>query len=174
MDAPDHITSVNLQQTLGYWFTARGSREFPERADIDPTDIPRLLPHVVLTDVFHDPLRFRYRLIGTAVTAMAGRDATGRWLDEELYGENLDRMLWAYRKCVDDRAPVAVREQIQFADRDWIVIEAVLLPLGSQGGRIDVILSAVDTIDPSVERPPQGTRLLLDTSSMGGSPASRG
>jgi hypothetical protein len=174
MDAPDRITSVNLQQALDYWMAARGSREFPERADIDPVDIPRLLSHIVLTDVFHDPLRFRYRLIGTAVTAMAGRDATGKWLDEELYGENLDRMLWAYRKCVGDQAPVAVREQIQFADRDWIVIEAVLLPLGSPGGPVDVILSAVDTIDPSVARPPQGTRLVLDTRSMGGAPASHG
>ena len=79
------MSSATLRQVRDYWLTARGPRRQPAHGDIDPLQIPRpLLPHLVLTDVIHDPLRLRYRLIGTFVTALAGRDATGRWLDESL------------------------------------------------------------------------------------------
>jgi hypothetical protein len=66
-----------LQRGLEYWQGKRGARRMPARRDIDPIEIPDLLPNIVLVDVERDPLDFRYRLIGTAITAHLARDYTG-------------------------------------------------------------------------------------------------
>ena len=115
----------------------------PSRADIDPVHIPALLPHIILVDVIGAPPVFRYRLIGTAITKIANRDATGRILDESLYGANTERVLRTYRETVADKSPKAVREIVQFVDKDWIKTEVILMPLSSDGETIDMIVGAV-------------------------------
>ena len=119
----------------------------PARPDIDPVHIPALLPHVILVDVLGAPPVFRYRLIGTGVTEMANRDATGRILDESLYGANTERILAAYRDVVAQAAPVAVREIVQFVPKDWIRTEVLLLPLSADGRAVDMILGGVDVVE---------------------------
>jgi PAS domain len=43
----------------------------PARSDIDPADIPALLPYV---SIFHEAQGwFRYRLVGTAIAEQIGR-----------------------------------------------------------------------------------------------------
>ena len=66
-----------LQRGLEYWQRKRGARRMPARRDIDPLEIADLLPNIVLVDVERDPLDFRYRLIGTSITAHLARDYTG-------------------------------------------------------------------------------------------------
>jgi hypothetical protein len=48
----------------------------PRRADLDPTEIPKLLPDVMLVDVLPSG-RYRYRLIGTGNARAHGVNATG-------------------------------------------------------------------------------------------------
>jgi len=161
MPAKAVLTSNTLRRLRDYWLAARRDRMMPARRDIDPINIsPALLPHVVLADVFHDPLRFRYRLIGTRVTAMAGRDATGHEINRDLYGDNTERVIWGYRTCVETRAPVAVREPIQFVAKDWIVIEVLLMPLGDRDDSVDVVLVGVDAVQEKAAA--NEDRLVLD------------
>src|SRR5579864_7045143 len=71
------ITDPRLQQAFDYWQSKRAGRLMPRRADLDPVDIPKLLPHIMLTDVV-GPGRYRYRLIGTEIEQAQGMHATGR------------------------------------------------------------------------------------------------
>jgi hypothetical protein len=64
-----------------YWLAKRGGRPMPARRDINPADIPVLLPYLVIVDKDDD--RFRYRLVGTAVVEQFGYDFTGN-----LYGSH--------------------------------------------------------------------------------------
>src|SRR5258706_4642995 len=58
-----------------YWDGTRNGRLMPARRDIDPADIPALLPHVSL---IHKPDgQFRFRLVGSAAAEQFGRDLTG-------------------------------------------------------------------------------------------------
>jgi hypothetical protein len=58
-----------------YWLAKCGGRSMPARSDIDPADIPALLPYV---SIFHEAEGwFRYRLVGTAIAEQIGRDPTG-------------------------------------------------------------------------------------------------
>jgi hypothetical protein len=151
-----------LHQLRDYWQQARGDRPIPQRRDIDPLKVPRLLPYLTLAEVFRDPLRFRYRLIGTQITEMAGRDATGRWLDETLYGTNLERILWGYRTCVETREPVAIREAVQFVAKDWITIEVLMLPIGDPDGTVRMVLNGLDIVADDAIKPPRGISYTLD------------
>jgi hypothetical protein len=157
----DGLASGNLIRLRDYWLRLRGDRAMPARKDFNPLDVRHLLPHVVLTEVHEQPRRLRYRLIGTFVTALAGRDATGQWLDRGLYGDRLDDFLWAYRTCLDRREPVAVREHVQFSPKDWITIEALLMPMGD-GDVANMVLSGVDTVPTGTVTPSAGASFVLD------------
>jgi hypothetical protein len=72
----------------------------PRRADLDPTEIPKLLPDVMLVDVPPSG-RYRYRLIGTGNAQAHGVNATGRYLDEVLPGaEYKNHVIALYDECV--------------------------------------------------------------------------
>jgi hypothetical protein len=51
--APDHLKlqSERLRVAYAYWEAKRDGRLMPSRSDIDPTDIPKLLPYVTLIEV---------------------------------------------------------------------------------------------------------------------------
>lgn len=75
----------------------------PMRADIDPTDIPKLLPDVMLVERLPEG-RYRYRLIGTGNQLEHGINATGRFLDEVLPGPDYSgHVLALYDECVTTR-----------------------------------------------------------------------
>ncbi len=58
-----------------------GARALPDRADLDPAEIPLLLPYILISEV-EQPFRIRYRLIGTEVVHVTGMNFTGHYLDE--------------------------------------------------------------------------------------------
>src|SRR5260370_37561181 len=58
-----------------YWLAKRADRSMPVRRDINPGDIPALLPYLMIVDKVDD--RFRYRLVGIATAREIGHDPTG-------------------------------------------------------------------------------------------------
>lgn len=132
-----------------HWLSLRDGQEMPPRSALDPVDIAPLLPHIVLVEVLRDPLRFRYRLIGTFVTGLAGRDATGQLLDHTLYGRNLGAVVWPYQQVVERREPVATLSGLLFADRDWQCVENMFVPFredgeGGESGEVAKIAVCID------------------------------
>lgn len=100
------VTDPRLDHALVYWRSKLAGRAMPRRADIEPTEIPRLLPDVMLVDVLSDG-RYRYRLIGTENARAHGINATGRFLDEVLPGpEYQTHVLALYDECVRERRPL--------------------------------------------------------------------
>ena len=81
------IASARLRQLHDYWNQRRAGRRMPARADIDPLDIPRLLPNLLLIDVETGSGRLKVRVAGTHVVEMYGSDYTGRYLDEIDFGD---------------------------------------------------------------------------------------
>ena len=97
------ISDARLRQAHDYWRRKAAGRALPGRADIDPTEIPKLLPDVMLVDVLPQG-RYRYRLIGTDNAQAHGMHATGRFLDEVLPGpEYKDHVIALYDECILSR-----------------------------------------------------------------------
>ena len=90
---PSSLRAERLRIAYGYWLGKRQGRLMPCRPDIDPVEIPALLPYVMLIDVVADPLDFRYRLIGTAARNIMRRDYTGL-LFSEIAGKGKGSVLW--------------------------------------------------------------------------------
>lgn len=124
------------------WEAWRGERAMPARADMDPVELPRkLLPNLLLVAVEENPRRFRYRLVGTELTAVMRGELTGRYVDEMPF---LFRKFAqpAYAEVMERAAPTCRR--INAVEAFWrIRYERLLLPLSDGGGRIDTILGAI-------------------------------
>ncbi len=135
------LASEDLVQLFDYWLARRGSRAMPSRKDIDPLDLRRHLPRLMLMEVLHEPFRVRYRLVGTDVVAATGEDRTGRTSDAvAFFGEHPD-VLSAYESVVRDRAPKLVREPFRNPKENTTYeTDTLLLPLSADGERVDMVL----------------------------------
>ncbi|WP_416896276.1 MAG: PAS domain-containing protein [Minwuia sp.] len=147
-----------------YWLELAKDKAVPLWRDFDPTHVRKLLPNTVVVDVSDAEPRFRYRVIGTRVTEIAGRDATGRNLDADLYGDLLDEMIWTFRRCADTAEPLATIGRVHFAERDWLTLEHLFVPFSRKGGTLDTIVSSLDVLegDTRLAYADQRTEKILD------------
>jgi hypothetical protein len=138
------ITDPRLQSAYDYWCRIAGGRPMPGRADLDPIEIPRLLPHVMLVEV-HGPGRYRYRLIGTANAQEHGLNATGRFIHEVLKGpEYRDHVIRLYDECVRERRPLYSESLFMSASGGAIErhTKVLFLPLSADGDAINQVFVA--------------------------------
>lgn len=134
------IGNETQKELLGYWDSCRAGKSMPSRADIDPIDIPHLLPHVGLIDVLGGGLRFRYRLIGTQMNKVFGSDLTGRYLDQSSGGDYRDYLDRLYKRCAQGPHIVYSEGELTYQDRTHLWIARLLLPLSRDGRRVDMML----------------------------------
>lgn len=137
MDFSTQIGDPRLADLYAYWNSRRGPRFAPRRTDIDPTDIPKLLPYLLLTDVLPGP-RYRYRLVGTEVERVFGTAMTGRCIDELMHGEYFKFIDGLYRKLVEERVPVYSENAYS---NDAFRTQRLMLPLSENGETVDMVLS---------------------------------
>jgi hypothetical protein len=144
------LDSPGLDSDLGfaldYWRRKRGRRIAPARGDIDPVEIARVLPRVMLVDVSADPVDFRFRLAGTGLFKIHGGELTSkRALDLEppaygalIHGHYCD----ALARC----APVAHRVRIECETRRSAYMR-IILPLSEDGQSINRLMTVESYAD---------------------------
>ncbi len=114
----------------------------PGRQDIDPTKLKALLPFINLVDVERhgEGLRFRFRLTGTLQTEVAGREISGRYVEDAVLPQYVERIRNNMRKCVTTGKPVYDRFPMPHPERDFIDTERVYFPLARDGETVDMLL----------------------------------
>ncbi len=115
----------------------------PRRRDIEPTEIPRLLPHLQLIEVAEGGARFRYRLTGTALVTAFGKEYTGSYLDELFTGEELAYARHVYSTVCARRQPVFLRNRYSTTRDVGMVANRLYLPLSDDGVSVNIILGAL-------------------------------
>ena len=138
------ISDEFVRQGYEYWCGKAAGRRMPARADIDPTEIPRLLPYVRLVDVV-GPGRYRYRLVGTEVQKMHTSTATGQFVEDVLKGPIASRVIEVYDECVRDRRPVYFENVFIGTDDSQLSqlrrhSKALFLPLAADGATVNQVL----------------------------------
>lgn len=122
----------------------RGVAEWlPGRQHIDPAEFPpRHLGQLLLFEVVPAPTgrRFRFRVAGTAFTALAGRDVTGLYYDEIGAPERVAAVSAAMNLIVDRRAPVFLEGRLTLPSKDYIWVKRLGLPLAQNGSDVDMVL----------------------------------
>ena len=136
-----------LSALYDYWAGHRRGRKAPARADIDPVDIPHLLPHIALTEIVPDPEggepRFRYRLAGTEIEERFGCPLTNRFFDELKQGEYLAYIQSLYRRLMTELAPVYSEGCFETGDANKLLAKRLMLPLSDDQTTVTMVLSAI-------------------------------
>ena len=137
---PAELPDNKLRRLYDYWHSRCRDGGYPSRLDIDPLDIPELLPNVFLLDVIGDAEDFVFRLAGTLVEDVFSMPLRGK-------------SITVIHK--DAGTPIPVAQHIEVARgagpqyREGIVLvsgrehwqtQRLLLPLSSDGRRVDVLM----------------------------------
>ncbi len=120
---------ARLAHLFDYWRERRGNRPAPARRSIRPMEIPSILSIVHLIDVHEDPLAFRHRLIGSEVVEALGRDVTGKWVDEEIYGEMAGEVFDGLAAVAWEMRPYRRLSRLDWIARPWLAMESLEMPL---------------------------------------------
>lgn len=149
MSAADLKLASPLQQrAFAYWQSKLSGRSMPSRKDIEPTEIPELLANIVLVDVNHDPLDFRYRLIGTAIVERIAFDYTGKRFTDLDHQQPGSRVWDTAARLCSERMPLV--SDIPYVGPDqWVRgYRDLYLPLSDDGEQVNMIMGVVEFLDP--------------------------
>ena len=127
-----------------YWESKLAGRGMPSRRDFDPLlEVPKLLPWMALTDVFRDPLDFRYRLIGTRIADRSRSDYTGKRFSE-LPHTGPDSQVWRDRAAVvTSRAPLFCEPPYTGGSSSVRGVSGIHLPLSDDDAEVNMIMTIV-------------------------------
>ena len=125
-----------------YWVSIRPAEiGLPGRQHFDPVDVPLLLPNIWLIDVLTSPLRFKFRLFGTAHYDPMRGEHTGKFIDEA-YPDFINSSTYAHYVNLAEKAEISHRRgPATFHIPDHKNLERVMLPLARNGKDVDMILA---------------------------------
>lgn len=146
-DAPAEpwLADRRLARLLAYWQHKRPAPDrLPRRADIDPLELGReLLPYVALIEVADGGARFRFRLVGTRLSADAGLDLTGRFIDEVNPSRDYaDYIGGLYRLTLRERRPTYSETRYLAESGRTGYTRRLLCPLAADGQTVDMFVGA--------------------------------
>lgn len=133
-----------------YWRSKIVDGRLPGRSDINPIEIPKLMPHVVLVDVKREPeFDFKYRLIGTYVAEHLYKDHTGSWFSE-IEHQKAPSQIWQ-NCCQVAETGTAFAAETPYVGphKGFRRVEDVILPLADDGRTVDCLLVFVQYMSRS-------------------------
>ncbi len=137
------ISSEVLRDLHAYWDRKRTGRDMPSRSDIDPLDIPRILPNLILFDIEPGSRRLKVRLVGTAIVELYGADYTGRYLDEIDFGDRREQILQDYAVALEQRCPSVSNHLFWNLRGTHIGVERLILPLSDDQKDVNMLLAGI-------------------------------
>lgn len=131
---PDLSDSPPLASFFAYWSSKRRGDDIPERAAIDPIELKAHLGNLLIVEPTDGGTDFRYRLVGTKITEINGRDYTG-WTVRQVFAPSGDKQseqaVRAYQLVANRHLPVRVAGGVLWARKEYITFDSILLPIWS-------------------------------------------
>jgi hypothetical protein len=125
------------QVLLAWWESRRGSRRMPLRSELDPADLKRILPSMLLLDVRPGAEQgrhvFGYRLVGTEIDQRFAARLTGLTLDDAPLGEVKPSIQAQYEMAVREMRPIFCSHEIVVNDSRHLEYQRLVVPLGAEG-----------------------------------------
>jgi hypothetical protein len=141
----EELSSSIGTELYAYWERKRGTRRMPARADIDPADLKRILPSIILAKFDRETRRVRFTLVGTRCVAYAAMDYTGHYLDELDFSCDFDTD-WheVYRVLAREGQPILGIVKTFLKDNRVCELAEVLLPLSDDGETVTHCIAIED------------------------------
>jgi hypothetical protein len=136
-----------VRDAYSYWLDKCGDRSMPRRSDVRPEELRALLPHIFLVDIGGSPLEFRFRLVGSEITALAGKEYTGLAVNEADYGPQWGRIHKSYLNVAVSRRPEVDFYNAPWRDREFLYYERLVAPLSSDGEDVDMLFGCLHVLE---------------------------
>ena len=134
-----------MSQFHQIWETARDGRFAPSWKDLDFSSFPvEIIPYMYLIDVLQEPLRFRYRFIGTKVCELEGQDYTNRFVHDLQPSTLASAANCEFKKLAKNPKPVffmMVANKDEYRRYLYGVYGGVRLPLSNDGKTLNQIIA---------------------------------
>jgi hypothetical protein len=122
------------QAFIGLWRNKAAGRPMPARSDLTPPDLKDFLRNIVIFERFAEkPSRYRWRLIGTSITEVAGHH-TGKTLEESLPPEHIERYTSCCDLVLDGGQPMRFLGRVHLQGREYLDAENLFVPLANDEG----------------------------------------
>ena len=128
------------EEIFAYWASLRAGGRLPGRASIDPADFKRHLPTISLIEVRAGQGDYRFRLAGTGLYGVYGREITGHPLEAIYNTAATDYWRAELDKVVAERRPGVGVHNLAWRGAGHLSILWLRLPLASNGADVDMIL----------------------------------
>jgi hypothetical protein len=136
----DSLHSARLRALLRYWAEKSADRTMPFRRQIEPTEIPRLLPIVLLADVTRTGARMR--LLGSEATNAYGKETRGTAIAEIQFGDFTVPWLEAFLRVIRSAQPASAAGTYRRGN-ELCRIETVLTPLTEDGSSVSQVFGGL-------------------------------
>lgn len=143
-NVPPTVRKRVIELGQSYWQSKCDGERLPGRADIDPLDIPHLLPQIILLDVVREPWNFRFRLIGTNIVHHLADDWTGKWMTEIGHMAPPSTIFSSCTQVASTGLPLQSETPYVGPRQDYVGAEDIILPLAKDGHTPDMLLVFVE------------------------------
>ena len=134
-----------VAQVFRYWNRVRGGRMMPAPSEIDFLELQPWLAGIVMVEVTGSESReLVYRVVGERAIRLRGYDPTGMTVAKAAYGLSVQHVLANYGVVIDLRIPLYNWNDAVNADGTRGISGALLLPLSTDGQRVDWVLGYVE------------------------------
>jgi hypothetical protein len=133
---------ASTRDLYSYWDRLRGTRSAPERVDIDPGAIRRILGDTFIVEV-DAAATYPFRLAGTRLCALMGHELRGSSFLESWAGADGAEATRLLSAVVDDSAAVVVGVEAHSNQGHVLELEMLLLPLRHRGKTHSRILGSL-------------------------------
>jgi hypothetical protein len=138
-----------------YWLSKRGARIMPARGDINPADIPRLLPHLLIVERAGD--QFRYRLVGSAIAQGVGYAVTGTIVGSSVFEPDAAAKVRAiFGRVFTAATPVFSAGQYIHKTGAGIELSLLTAPLSEDGRVVNMSISTLAVCFSGAQAPEPG------------------
>ena len=128
------------RQLFDYWLEKSTDCNFPNRTDIKPSELSRLLPGLSLIDVGESVEACRVRLAGTRLREIYDREITGMLLQNMEWGNKRDYWHAAYQRTIDKAVPTQGVLRGPMIDKEHVVQYWLKLPLRTLSEKVGMVL----------------------------------
>lgn len=137
---PAELPDIKLRRLYDYWCACCPAGAAPARRDIDPLDIPDLLPNLFLLDVIGDAEDFVFRLAGSLVEDAFSMPLRGRSIAQIQKAAGTPIPVAQHIEVARGGGPRYREGSVLVAGREHWRTQRLLLPLSSDGHSVDVLI----------------------------------
>lgn len=134
------------RELYDYWQRLRGNRPAPDRTEIEPSDIRRILGDTFILEA-NSRQEYRFRLAGTRVCALYGRELKGRDFLSLWTGKDREAVATLLAAVSQDAAAAVFGMDGRSAHDRTLACEILLLPIRQKGEGWTRILGSLAPMD---------------------------